>query len=80
MRALRFMVCGGIIAGSTGFAVGFFGPIVFAPEANQGPLLGIFVTGPLGLIFGALTGLVLSILPSRKPPVTQGKPGAHGSA
>ena len=30
----------------------------FAPEANQGPLLGIFITGPLGFIIGGLAGLV----------------------
>jgi hypothetical protein len=30
--------------------------MIFAPEANQGPLLGIFITGPLGGIVGALVG------------------------
>jgi len=24
------------------------GPMLVAPEANQGPMLGIFITGPLG--------------------------------
>jgi hypothetical protein len=46
------------ILGTAGFAFGFFGPLAWAPEANQGPLLGIFITGPLGfiggLVFGAL--------------------------
>ena len=46
------------ILGAIGFAGGFFGPIIFVPDANQGPLLGIFITGPAGfvggLIFGAL--------------------------
>jgi hypothetical protein len=41
-----------IILGGIAFAVGFFGPILWAPEANQGPLLGIFITGPLGFVFG----------------------------
>ena len=40
------------ILGGIAFAVGYFGPIYWAPEANQGPLLGIFVTGPLGFVFG----------------------------
>jgi hypothetical protein len=37
--------------------LGFVGPIVVAPEANQGPLLGIFLTGPLG--FAATTTVLL---------------------
>ena len=40
-----------------GFIPGFFGPIVFAPGANQGPLLGIFVTGPIGAMVGLGLGL-----------------------
>jgi hypothetical protein len=47
---------GGIILGGIGFVVGFFGPIIFTPDANQGPLLGIFITGPLGFILGAILG------------------------
>jgi hypothetical protein len=39
-----------------GFAAGFFGPILLRPDANQGPLLGIFFTGPLG----AAVGLIIS--------------------
>jgi hypothetical protein len=47
---------GALIVGAIGFVGGFFGPIVFAPEANQGPLLGIFITGPLGFVLGAVGG------------------------
>lgn len=50
-----------IIVGGFGFVVGFFGPMIFAPGANQGPLLGIFITGPLGILFGA-GGWFLSFL------------------
>ena len=48
---------GALVVGGIGFVGGFFGPMIFAPEANQGPLLGLFITGPLrtrkgdGLIF-----------------------------
>lgn len=49
---------GALILGTIGFTAGFFGPMVFAPGANQGPLLGIFYTGPLGLVLGALAGAV----------------------
>ena len=44
--------------GAVGFALGFFGPMVFAPSANQGPMLGIFITGPLAFVCGLIWGLV----------------------
>jgi hypothetical protein len=44
--------------GGIGFAVGFFGPMILVPEANQGPMVGIFITGP----GGALLGLILTRL------------------
>jgi hypothetical protein len=46
------------IAGAVGFCGGFFGPMLFAPQANQGPLLGLFITGPLGFAAGAIGGLI----------------------
>ena len=50
---------GACLIGFAGFAAGFFGPIIFTPEANQGPLLGIFITGPLGAVLGAIGGAVV---------------------
>ncbi|MBY0560482.1 hypothetical protein [Hyphomicrobium sp.] len=50
-----------LILGIVGFLGGFVGPIVFTPEANQGPLLGIFITGPLGVVLGAVVGLVIAV-------------------
>jgi hypothetical protein len=49
---------GAIILGSIGFAIGFFGPIIFSPQSNQGPLLGIFITGPLGFVLGGFAGVL----------------------
>ena len=49
---------GALIVGGIGFCAGFFGPMVFAPDANQGPLLGIFITGPLVALVGAIGGVV----------------------
>jgi len=49
-----------VILGGIGFSIGFFGPMVFTPEANQGPLLGIFITGPLGALVGAIGGSIAS--------------------
>ena len=48
----KYMIKGGIIIGSIGFIIGFYGPIIFMPSANQGPLNGIFITGPIGFLLG----------------------------
>lgn len=52
LRVLSWAFTIGVIC----FSAGFFGPIILAPGANQGPLLGIFITGPLGFLFGLLIG------------------------
>lgn len=49
--------------GAVGFACGFFGPIALNPGANQGPLLGIFITGPGGVLFGLVAGVIARTLP-----------------
>ena len=59
---------GGMVLGATGFACGFFGPIALSPEANQGPLLGIFITGPLGLIAGLVFGALASAFRGEREP------------
>ena len=53
---------GGVILGGIGFVGGFFGPVIFAPQANQGPMLGIFITGPLGFVLGAIIGCVVGVI------------------
>ncbi|MDP3421438.1 MAG: hypothetical protein Q8S10_10970 [Thiobacillus sp.] len=58
---LASMALGAAILGGAGFAIGFFGPLIWAPEANQGPLLGIFITGPAGFVLGALAGLAVAL-------------------
>ena len=52
------ILLGAVLLGAIGFVAGFFGPILFAPEANQGPLLGIFITGPLGFLVGGILGYI----------------------
>lgn len=50
-------VCkGAVVTGAIAFAAGFFGPMIFRPDANQGPMLGLFITGPLGFCLGAVGG------------------------
>ena len=47
-----------LLLGGIGFLGGFVGPMVVTPEANQGPLLGLLITGPLGFLIGLLYGVV----------------------
>lgn len=48
---------------TVGGAAGFFGPMILSPESNQGPMLGLFITGPLGAASGLVLGFVFRILP-----------------
>lgn len=52
-RSPSFLLCI-LIVGIVGFSAGFFGPMIFAPGANQGPLVGLFMSGPRGVILGLL--------------------------
>jgi hypothetical protein len=61
-RAMTCIFSGAGMVGGIGFVLGFFGPIIFMPGANQGPLLGIFITGPLGFILGGIGGGVYWLL------------------
>jgi hypothetical protein len=44
-----------IVIGAVSFVAGFVGPLLLS-KSNLGPLLGIFVTGPLGFLVGGLVG------------------------
>ena len=57
--AAGLATAGGVLMGFTGFVIGFFGPMRFQPWANQGPMLGLFVTGPGGVLLGIIIGVVL---------------------
>lgn len=57
---------GACVTGAIGFALGFFGPILFMPDANQGPLLGLFFTGPLGFVLRAAGGGVVWLVRRRR--------------
>src|SRR3954454_5602328 len=49
--------------GAVGGAAGFFGPMLLSPDANQGPMLGLFITGPGGAVAGLVLGLAFRVLP-----------------
>ncbi len=53
---LSAIVLGALLLGSIGFVLGFFGPMIIDPEANQGPLLGLLITGPGGFLLGGPLG------------------------
>jgi hypothetical protein len=56
MAFLRILWTAAII-GLVSFLAGFFGPMILASDANQGPMLGIFITGPLGFLAGIFVGI-----------------------
>jgi hypothetical protein len=58
---LTSAACWAAAAGALAFCAGFFGPMILAPGANQGPLLGLFITGPLGFIGGGIAGLIYAL-------------------
>ena len=60
--ALRVALRWAIALGATGFAAGFFGPMVLDPESNIGPIVGILFTGPGGVAAGFVCGLVVGVL------------------
>jgi hypothetical protein len=68
-----------LLFGAVGFLAGFLGPIVLNPEANQGPLLGIFITGPLGLLFGACACLLQRLVPGLSRTALRGAAAAFGA-
>lgn len=59
-----------LVLGVVGFVCGFVGPMVFSPDANQGSLLGLFITGPGGALLGAILGLIVG---AARPPAAVGR-------
>jgi hypothetical protein len=47
-----------MVLGAVGLVCGFFGPIALNNQANQGPLFGLFLAGPLGFVAGFVFGSV----------------------
>ncbi len=61
---------GGLMVGGIGFVGGFVAPMLLKPEANQGPLLGILITGPAGFVLGTVAAVVFAKLRARRSSVT----------
>jgi hypothetical protein len=62
----KYIILGGIITGSIGLILGFFGPLIIYPHSGQGPLLGIFITGPTGFLIGLAGGGIYWLISVRK--------------
>ena len=63
----------GAALGLIGFLAGFFGPLYVGPHSPQGPLLGIFFSGPGGAFVGCISGAARSLYLTRHrgtPPVS----------
>lgn len=52
------VISGALMLGGLCFTVGFLGPMAFVKDTSQGPLIGIFIAAPLGVIMGAIGGYV----------------------
>ncbi len=57
IRLSRPALLVGAVLGAVVFAAGFFGPLIFLPESNIGPIIGIFL-GPVAFYVGGLGGFV----------------------
>jgi len=57
MKVLRWTV----VLGVAGFLCGFIGPMILAPDANQGPLFGILIAGPTGALLGSVLGVAAAL-------------------
>lgn len=62
LHAGALAVMGALLMGVTGFLIGFFGPLKFQAWANQGPMVGIFLTGPGGTVLGGIIGIALGFM------------------
>lgn len=66
---LGWSIAGALLLGAVGFIIGFFGPLLVAvlvgSKANLGPLWGIFILGPIGVLLGAVIGLFLGLKKAR---------------
>lgn len=52
---------GAVILGGVAFGAGFFGPM-FLSHSNIGPLIGVFITGPIGFVVGGVIGLIVGLV------------------
>ena len=64
MKIAELILSYGLFFGALSFLGGLFLPLIFHPEANQGPLAAFFVA-PVGFVVGCLIGAVYAIVRGR---------------
>ncbi|MDH7445857.1 hypothetical protein [Aquimarina sp. 2201CG14-23] len=52
------IVVGGFIVGPIVFFLDYFVPVIITPTSHQGPLIGVFIAGPIGFVVGLISGLI----------------------
>lgn len=52
------VIGGALILGGLFFVIGFLGPMAISKDTNQGPIIGIFIAAPFGMIVGGIGGYV----------------------
>ncbi len=60
VKVVIAVISGALMLGGLCFVIGFLGPMVFAKDTHQGPLIGLFIAAPLGVITGAIGGYIYS--------------------
>lgn len=50
------VIGGALILGGLFFVIGFLGPMAISKDTDQGPMIGLFIAAPLGVIVGAIGG------------------------
>jgi hypothetical protein len=65
--SLAYGIAGAVIVGFPSFLAGFLSPLFLAPPASQAPLIGIFITGPVGAVIGFMAGILyLQLRPPKR--------------
>ena len=66
---LGYCVSTAFLLGGIGFVAGFFGPLLIGvlvgSKASQGPLWGIFILGPGGVVLDTIVGTVIGFKKTR---------------
>ena len=57
-RVIRYLLLWSLGLGFVGLMYGFISPMFNVPNTGQMPLVGIFITGPLGFVIGGIVGYI----------------------
>lgn len=72
-KKVNIILKSALILGFLGFIFGYIGPLIFSPEDNLGPLMGIFLTGPVGFVFGGVIGFYVDLIQENATSLEKGR-------